>query len=122
MNENNLKPFNKKTAKTNGAKGGKASGEAKREKKRIKEIIAELMEQEASDIDLLFNEYKLDFYSNSAVIAMKLTDKAKRGDTKAVKLLLEILGELDKNNEEKESQEYQKGYSAGQADVFKNMT
>ena len=98
MNEKNLKPFTKQNAKANGAKGGRASGESKRERKRIKELIAELMEQDAPATDTMFTDYKLDFYTNAAIIAMKLIDRAKSGDVKALRLLLEIVGELERGN------------------------
>lgn len=130
MNESNLKPFTKQNAKANGAKGGKASGEAKRERKRIKEIIAELTEQEASNTDTMFANYKLDFYTNAAVVAMKLIDKAKGGDIKAIRLLLELSGELERNkvtvnnNIEniEENELYLKGFHASQEVICKYMT
>ena len=131
MNDKNLIPFTKKTAAANGAKGGRASGESKRERKRIKELIAELMEQDAPATDTMFTDYKLDFYTNAAIIAMKLIDRAKSGDVKALRLLLEIVGELERGNRVtvntnidniEETEAYQKGYKAGQTDVFKRMT
>lgn len=132
MNAKNLIPFTRQSAKENGAKGGKASGEAKRERKRIKEIIAELTEQEASNTDTMFANYKLDFYTNAAVVAMKLIDKAKGGDIKAIRLLLELSGELERNkvtvnnttNVEnlEENELYLKGFHASQEVICKYMT
>lgn len=131
MNEKNLKPFTKQNAKANGAKGGKASGETKRERKRIKEIIAEFMEQEAPKDDTLFLDgYDRDFYSNSTIIAIKLLTKAKGGDIKAIRLLLEIMGELERNrvtvnnNIEniEENELYLKGFHASQEVICKYMT
>ena len=133
LNEKNLRPFTRQTAKANGAKGGKASGETKRERKRIKEIIAEFMEQEASKDDTLFLDgYDRDFYSNSAIIAIKLLTKAKNGDIKAIRLLLEIMGELERNkvtvnnttNVEnlEENELYLKGFHASQEVICKYMT
>ncbi len=131
LNEKNLKPFTRQNAKANGAKGGKASGETKRERKRIKEIIAEFMEQEAPKDDTLFLDgYDRDFYSNSAIIAIKLLTKAKNGDIKAIRLLLEIMGELERNkvtvnnNIEniEENELYLKGFHASQEVICKYMT
>ncbi len=128
-NKENLKPFTADNAKTNGAKGGRASGEARREKKKIKDIISELMEQEASAMDKWGLNYDMDFISNRAVVAMKILDKAKTGDARTVKLLLELLGELERNTVKvdvngniEDNELFQKGYKAGQADVFKSMT
>lgn len=122
MNERNLKHFTAENAKENGSKGGKASGEAKREKKKIREILGELLGQEAPHDDTMFIRYGMDFYSNATILAINLMDQAKSGNVRAIKLLFEVLGELDKNADEKESAEYQKGYNAGQVDVFKHMT
>ena len=130
MNEANLRHFTKRNAKENGKKGGRASGESKRERKRIKELIAELLEQDAPATDTMFLDYKLDYYTNAAIIAIKIIDKAKNGDVKALRLLLEIVGELERGNRVtvnnieniEETEAYKKGYKAGQADVFKRMT
>ena len=128
MNERNLKHFTSATAKENGSRGGKASGEAKREKKKIREIITELMEQEAPANDTMFMDYKLDFASNMAVIATKLIDRAKRGEPRAIKLLLEITGELDRSKVSvnvgnvEETETYQQGYNAAHKELFELLT
>lgn len=131
MNEKNLKPFTRQNAKANGAKGGKASGETKRERKRIREIIAELMAMEAPKDDTMFLDgYDRDFYSNSAIIAIKLLSKAKGGDIKAIRLLLELSGELERNrvtvnnNIEniEENELYLKGFHAAQEVLCKYMS
>ena len=128
MNERNLKHFTAENAKENGSRGGKASGEAKREKKKIREIIAELMEQEAPANDTMFMDYKLDFASNMAVIATKLIDRAKRGEPRAIKLLLEITGELDRSKVNvnvgniEETEAYQQGYNAAHKELFELLT
>ena len=128
MNERNLKHFTAENAKENGSRGGKASGEAKREKKKIREIIAELMEQEAPANDTMFMDYKLDFASNMAVIATKLIDRAKRGEPRAIKLLLEITGELDRSKVSvnvgnvEETETYQQGYNAAHKELFELLT
>lgn len=130
MNERNLKHFTSATAKENGSRGGKASGEAKREKKKIREIITELMEQEAPANDTMFMDYKLDFISNMAIIAIKLLSKAKNGDIKAIRLLLELSGELERNKvvvnnsveNIEENELYLKGFHASQEVICKYMT
>lgn len=129
MNENNLKYFTSKTAKENGAKGGKASGEAKREKKKIREILGELLQQPAPHNDVMFTDYKLDFASNMAVIATKLLDRAKGGEPRAIKLLLEITGELDRSNKVnvnvgniEETEAYQQGYNTAHKELFELLT
>lgn len=132
MNNGNLRSYTKgsKTAKENGAKGGKASGETKREKKRIKDVLSEFLEMDALPSDMVFMEYDLPYFNNAMIVAIKIIEKAKSGDVKAVRLLLELTGELERNkvvvnnNTEniEESELYQKGYKAGQRDVFANMT
>lgn len=124
MNERNLKHFTKETAKENGRKGGKASGEAKRVKKKTREILADLMEQEAPAMDTMFSKYEMDFISNRAVIAMRIVDKAKNGDARAIKLLLCLLGELQDTDElvNRETEAFERGYRKGQADIYATMT
>ena len=131
MNERNLKHFTAENAKANGAKGGKASGETKRERKRIREIIAEFMEQEAPKDDTLFLDgYDRDFFSNSTIIAIKLLEQAKHGNIRAIKLIFETMGELERNkvtvnnNIEniEENELYLKGFHASQEVICKYMT
>ena len=130
MNDFNLTPFTTETAIENGRKGGIASGEAKRERKLIREIITDFMEQEATATDKMLADYKIDTYTNGAIVAGKLIDKAKRGDVRATKLLMEIMGELERgkvtvNNiveKDEDTELYKKGYWAGQRDVFAHLT
>ena len=131
MNESNLKPFTRQNAKANGAKGGKASGETKRERKKIREIIAELMEMEAAKDDTMFLDgYDKIFFTNSAIVAIKLLTKAKGGDIKAIRLLLELSGELERNKvvvnnsveNIEENELYLKGFHASQEVICKYMT
>ena len=130
MNEQNLKSYVKgcEEAVTNGRTGGIASGEAKREKKKMREIVTDLLERKAPDKDITFVEYEMDFISNMAVIASKMVNRAKSGDPRAIKLLLELLGELDsKGNVNvsvniEETEPYEKGYRAGQKEIFEVLT
>ena len=129
MNENNLKHFTPETAIENGRKGGIASGEAKREKKRIREILGELLEQPAPHDDVMFMDYQLGFASNKAVIATKLIDRAKLGEPRAIKLLLEITGELDSRSKVnvnvgniEETEAYQQGYNTAHKELFELLT
>lgn len=128
MNERNLKHFTSANAKENGQKGGKASGEAKREKKRIRELLTDLLAQQAPVTDTMFTDYQLDFASNMAVIATKLLDRAKGGEPRAIKLLLEITGELDRSKVNvnvgniEETEAYQQGYNTAHKELFELLT
>ena len=92
-NTNNLKPFTIINARENGAKGGKASGESKREKKLIREYLTELLEMQApkEEIDTNYNIGN----TNGAMVAVRTLKRAKEGDTRALRLLFEVIGELD---------------------------
>lgn len=93
MNENNLKPFTVINARENGAKGGKVSGESKREKKLIREYLTELLAMQApkEEIDTNYNIGN----TNGAMVAVRTLKRAKEGDTRALRLLFEVIGELD---------------------------
>lgn len=98
MNQKNLKPFScGENARENGRAGGLASGAARRERKRIKDIISELMELPAPAMDCAFlDDYQIGVLTNGAIAAISLVSKAKAGDITALKLILELTGELDK--------------------------
>ena len=114
MNSRNLKPFTVKNARQNGAKGGRASGEAKRQRKRLREYITEILELKADELSESENTDK----TNAAAIAVKTVTLAKQGDIKALRLVYEVLGELDraKVNIEINQKEIQDAYEAGQKD------
>lgn len=63
-----------------------------------------------------------------AVIATKLIDRAKRGEPRAIKLLLEITGELDRSKVSvnvgnvEETETYQQGYNAAHKELFELLT
>ena len=101
-NNQNLKRLSPSEARENGKKGGKASGKARRKKRDMK---AELL--------LVMDEVITDKKTGKKVtprkaISVTLLHKALSGDLKAIKLLLEIIGELPKetvNNESGQSTE-----------------
>ena len=103
MNETNLQPFNSETGKI----GGQKSGEARRKRKHIRAYLDELLEMAEGETDT----------NNAAAVAIQILNQAKNGDIKALRLLLEVMGELDRNktnvtvnNYEKDCQEaYERG-------------
>lgn len=122
MNDKNLKKFTKENAKENGAKGGRASGEAKREKKRIKDFISDFLDMEAPSTDTILEEYNLEYYTNAAVIATRLLNRAKRGDIQAIKLLLELTNENENECKEVYEAAYNKGANEARTAIYKYMT
>ena len=71
----------------------------------------------------------MDFASNRAIIATKLIDRAKRGEPRAIKLLLEITGELDSRSKVnvnvgniEETEAYQQGYNTAHKELFSLLT
>ena len=120
MNENNLKPFTVINARENGAKGGKVSGESKREKKLIREYLTELLEMQApkGEIDTNYNIGN----TNGAMVAVRTLKRAKEGDTRALRLLFEVIGELDTkgkvNIEIEVKQAYDSGYKKALDDIM----
>lgn len=89
---NNIGPrFPKGEAQTETArKGGLASAEKKRQIKSLKEALSILMEQDHRN---KAGEVKKGY----EVIAIGLYNKAMKGDTKAIKLLSELIGEYKQN-------------------------
>lgn len=118
MNEQNLRPITVETAKEMGRKAGIASGKSRRDKKVIKDLLSELLEIKPKDTETnqMLNTYELD-NNNGAVVAVRILNNAIDGDAKALRLLLEVMGELDRNkttvtvnNYEKDCQEaYERG-------------
>ena len=73
-------------AEESGRKGGVASGESKRQKKSLKNALQALLEMDHRSKS---GEVK----SGYEVIAIGLYNKAMKGDTKAVKLMAELVEE-----------------------------
>lgn len=94
-NPENLKPFtseqSRDEAKKNGKIGGIKSGEARRKKRDMK---AELL----LILDAPIKDKKGHKIPPRRAISLTLLKKALQGDLKAIKLLLEIIGELPKDN------------------------
>lgn len=106
MNNENLKPIQKgqltsEEAKTRGSAGGKKSGEVRRQRKRFKESLEILLQMKVSDqikgqikknIPKL-KDKDLD-YQNAIMVA--LIQQALKGNTKAVELIRDTIGEKPK--------------------------
>ena len=92
MNDQNLVPMNQRTKKEQREitkKGGIRSGEIRRERKKMKELLEITLEQ----------KYKKENITYQEKIIISLLNKAIKGDVKAIKLILSIIGELPlKNN------------------------
>ena len=105
MNEaslKNLKSFNKDTAKVNGRKGGIASVQAKRKKKSLRECVqmygelgcTDTMKEKLRELGVTDETY----LNNNMAIVYGLFKSAMRGNVGAVRLILELRGELKPNN------------------------
>lgn len=105
MNENslkNLKSFNKDTAKVCGRKGGIASVEAKRKKKSLRECVqmygelgcTDTMKEKLRELGVTDESY----LNNNMAIIYGLFRSAMRGNVGAVRLILELRGELNQRN------------------------
>lgn len=119
LNNHNLRPFTVVNASENGAKGGKASGESKRQKKLLREYVTELLTLPAEEL----RGQKGTDGTNSAAVAVSLLTAAKSGDTKAMRLLFELVGELDRNKVaiEINQQEVKEAYEKGQKEAIDNV-
>ena len=114
MNEKNLRPFTSETGKI----GGQKSGEARRKRKQIREYLDELLEMAEGEADT----------NNAAAVAIQILNQAKSGDIKALRLLLEVMGELDRNKVSVEvvnndiEAAFERGRKQGQDDVYGVLT
>lgn len=91
-NEQNLKPVQTKDeARERGRNGGIKSGEARRKKRDMKAELLLVLDEPIKDK----KGHKL---PPRRALSMTLLKKALSGDLKAIKLLLEIIGELPKDN------------------------
>lgn len=100
MNEQNLKPMNtrsKSEARENGKIGGKKSGQSRRKRKAIKEQLELLMSLPVQDekvktkVETLGIEDKN--IDNQMLITVALFQKALKGDTRAIELIRDTIGE-----------------------------
>ena len=104
-NEQNLKPFEKGCRSTEeaarlGQKGGKASGEARRRKgdarRYLKAILAmkpQVTDQLRKNLEKMGADMDKEEFSTERLIMIALTQKAMKGDTKAIQLYLEMMEE-----------------------------
>ena len=93
-NEQNLKPNSERTPKERkelAKKAGIKSGEARRKKRDMKAELLLVLDEPIKDK----KGHKL---PPRRALSMTLLKKALSGDLKAIKLLLEIIGELPKDN------------------------
>ena len=122
MNSENLKHFTSENAKENGVKGGYASGEAKRQRKQLREYLNELLASPAKELE---NNTELSDTdkTNATAVAVKTIQLAKDGNVRALRLLYDVLGELDKNtiNIAINNAEYEKGYQQGVNDTLDDI-
>ena len=100
MNEQNLKPQNTRTKSEQreiAKSGGKKSGQSRRKRKAIKEQLELLMSLPVQDekikakVETLGIEDKN--IDNQMLITVALFQKALKGDTKAIELIRDTLGE-----------------------------
>lgn len=105
MNENslkNLKPYSAESARVNGRKGGIASVEAKRKKKSLRECVqmygelgcTDTMKEKLRELGVTDESY----LNNNMAIIYGLFRSAMRGNVGAVRLILELRGELNQRN------------------------
>lgn len=84
MNERNLKPFtsdqSRAEAVKNGSKGGEASGEARRRRKELREAFSVLLESE-------FKDKKGNTLTGAEAIALKVFERALKGDLRAFEII-----------------------------------
>ncbi len=115
MNEQKSSLITTENAKEMGRKAGIASGEARRKKKAIRDFINDYLETIVSADDLI-DVPGVGEVCNSAMIAYRLVDMAKKGDIKSIRLLLETTGDITRNKVNVVNNidmEYQKAYDDG---------
>lgn len=127
MNEQKSSLITTENAKEMGRKAGIASGKSRREKKLIKDLLSDLLQKRPKDAETkeMLDRYELD-NNNGAVVAVRILNNAIDGDAKALRLLLEVMGELDRNktnvtvnNYEKDCQDaYERGVKDGQKELI----
>ena len=99
--EDNLIPFtseqNREEAKKNGVKGGIASGEARRKKKTMRElaVIVNSLPLSSKNKAQLPDGIKEDEMTFQMGFIIKVYKQALKGDTKAMKLWVELSNTLD---------------------------
>lgn len=112
-NPQNLRPFtsdqSREEAAKNGRKGGRASGVSKRKKKAFKDALLAVLESENKD-GKNFQE----------IVAMGFVKRLTTGDPKAIKLMLQIIGEdpeSDNGYEQREDDGLLEAFNAAASEV-----
>lgn len=124
-NEKNLIPFTSEQsheeAKKNGSKGGIASGVARRRKRSMRDAAEYYLSLPVMDKKAISRFEKdgieTDDIDNQMAIIVGLARTAMRGDSKAAKLLMEMLGE----NPKEEPNGNQEQQHCALIDAIKNM-
>ena len=105
MNEQNLKPLNKRTKSEQreiAKKAGLASGKARKRKKYIKENLEELMTMDLKDIKLKSKMLDLgieDDFSIQNAISCSVVQQALNGNLKAFNIIVDMLRTKLENSE-----------------------
>ena len=107
-NEKNLVPFtseqNREEAKKNGRKGGIASGAARRRKKSLREAVDTYLSADVTDMNqwnqLAIEGIDPDDIDRQMLMVAGLARSASEGDAKAAKVLVDIIGDESKTDEE----------------------
>lgn len=104
-NEQNLRPCEYKLSQEEAKKGGIASGKARRQKKAMKDIVElvlqmPLQEGKKTSVESIKSLASAGGKNISVqeALVLKLTQKALKGDIKALRLLLEMAGQDPSQN------------------------
>lgn len=127
-NEENLIPFtseqNREEAKKNGHKGGIASGASRRRKKSLKEAADLFLSLPVADRKEWNKISKQgvdpDDIDNQMAIIVGLTLKAAKGDSKAAKVLFDLLGEDANAQSQTQDDGFVDALRAEATDVWQN--
>lgn len=130
MNESNLVPFTTENASENGKKGAAASVVSKNEKKKLKEQIQEAIYLPVRD-EQVKNRLEAEGFptTHGGLIISNVLRRAGK-NAMMTRVLLELLGELTKNDtvsvsvttiNEKYQEGYDKGFKAGQDELIEAL-
>lgn len=98
--DENLRPCEYKLSQEEAKKGGIRSGQVRRQKKTVAEYLKKWADSEVSEKDKKELEALglSEEATNRTLLVVSLIQKASKGDTKALQMVLELLGE-DKKKE-----------------------
>ena len=102
MNNENLKPFNSKTAKAAGRLGGKRSGVRRKSRKELLSLVTEIMEKEPTQKEIKELSGYLDDSNptNKALMIVSLIKSAKEGNVKAAAEVISLIEKSEAKNAE----------------------